>query len=272
MSRPGPDLRAQRARGVREQDELGAQRADGAHRYRDRGRVDALVEVRAALEHRDRDARERADDEAPGVPGDAADGEARAARRTGSRRRPAPRRRRRRGRSPGRGAARGRAAPAGRRPRTRSAASVTGRSFVKECGSRSASVSVLADPLRAGEVDRRVGLAELAQALAAAAAGRDELGVGHDDDLRDPAAAARDERADRRRLGALALGVGGVLDVRAGVQAAGLVAQGDADARSPSTARRHGPSRRARGRRAGRSRRPARGASRRSPRPRSGRR
>ncbi len=86
-----------------------------------------------------------------------------------------------------------------------------------------------ADALGAGEMDRGVRVAELAQALAAAAARRDELGVRHHDGLGDPVAAAGDERPDGRRLRALALGIGGVLDVRAGVQTAGLVAQGDAD-------------------------------------------
>ena len=50
-----------------------------------------------------------------------------------------------------------------------------------------------------------------------------------DDDLGDRPAAARDERADRRRLRALALRVGGVLHVRAGVAAAVGGAHGGAD-------------------------------------------
>ena len=50
-----------------------------------------------------------------------------------------------------------------------------------------------------------------------------------DDDLHDPPAAARHHRAERRGLRALALGVGGVLDVGAGVAAAVVGQHGGAD-------------------------------------------
>ena len=123
-----------------------------------------------------------------------------------------------------------------------------------------------ADPLGTGRDGRaRPGPAELGQPLAAAAARRDQLRVGHDGDLGDPASAARHERADRRRLGALALRVGGVLDVarrRAGRRPR------RAARRRPgisSTARRRDPSRCGRGRRGARSPRPPRAASPRSP-------
>ena len=91
------------------------------------------------------------------------------------------------------------------------------------------------DALGPAEVHGHVGPGELGQALAAAAARGDELGVGHHGDLLDPPRARGDERADRARLRALALRVARVLDVGPDVQAAALVAQRGADARSAST-------------------------------------
>ena len=68
-------------------------------------------------------------------------------------------------------------------------------------------------------------------------------------DLGDPPTARRDHDADGGRLGALALGVGGVLHVRAGMDAALLVAQGGADRDTASTGRRRARGRRGRRRR-----------------------
>ena len=81
-------------------------------------RIDALVEVRAALEDRDRDAGERAEHEAPGVAGDAPDREARELGVGDRDARPAPRRRRAPRPEPSTRPARGAGALAGRRSRT----------------------------------------------------------------------------------------------------------------------------------------------------------
>ena len=71
---------------------------------------------------------------------------------------------------------------------------------------------------------------ELRQALAAAAARRADVGVLRDHrDRRDARLAGGDHRADGRGLGALALRIGGVLDVGAGVDPAAGAAQRGAD-------------------------------------------
>ena len=83
------------------------------------------------------------------------------------------------------------------------------------------------------------GARELREPLPAAAAGRAELhvlgGHGH---LGDLGLAGGDERADRRGLGALALRIGRVLDVRADVDAPVRRAQRGADREAASRARR----------------------------------
>ena len=190
-----------------------------AHRRGDRGALDPLVDVPAAGEDRDVGARQRA--------------RARARRRG---RRAAPTWKP--GRSPygiaTRPSSRSASSPRpgaehqaeARREAGRALGDDGGRrghaarcSGPNESGSSSPSVTSCAGPARGrrgGSARRRAG--ELAQALAAAAARRAQLAAGRGDDhLGDPAAAAGDERADRRRLGALALRVGGVLDVRARV-------------------------------------------------------
>jgi hypothetical protein len=72
--------------------------------------------------------------------------------------------------------------------------------------------------------------ANSADPLPAAAAGRAERQLlGDDGDLDDLAAAAHDHMADRRGLGTPALGIGQVLDVGAGIDAAVLGADGGTD-------------------------------------------
>jgi hypothetical protein len=79
-------------------------------------------------------------------------------------------------------------------------------------------------------VHGRLRRRELGEALAAAAAGRADLDLlGDDRGGGDLVLAGGHERADRRRLGALALGVGGVLDVRPGVDRPARRAQRSAD-------------------------------------------
>src|SRR5687767_11666273 len=74
-----------------------------------------------------------------------------------------------------------------------------------------------AEPFGAADVDLDIGRAELAEALAAAAARRAEHAVAglaaHHDDFDDPAVSAGDHHADGAGLGALALRVGGVLHI-----------------------------------------------------------
>ena len=94
----------------------------------------------------------------------------------------------------------------------------------------SSSVVVRALAARRAEVDRAVERHELAQPLAAAAArDADRVRVGDHRRLEHARAPGRDEHADRRRLRALALRVGRVLDVGAGVDRAVLGAQRGAD-------------------------------------------
>ena len=111
-----------------------------------------------------------------------------------------------------------------------------------DSGSSSASVVVRRTRSRSARWIGASSARELAQPLAAAAARRAQLAAGRgDDDLGDPPAAAGHERADRRRLRALALRVGGVLDVRAGVAAAVVGAHARRRRGSRSTARRRAP-------------------------------
>ena len=110
--------------------------------------------------------------------------------------------------------------------RARAHASVSG---PNDSGSSSASEVVRRTRSRSA---RWIGASagELAQALAAAAARRALLlARRRHDDLDHAAAAARHHRPERRRLGALALRVGGVLDVGARVAAAVGGAHGGAD-------------------------------------------
>ena len=79
-------------------------------------------------------------------------------------------------------------------------------------------------------MDGRIGRGEFVEALAAAAArGAQAVAVADDDDLDDFAGARGDHRADGRRLRALALRVGRVFDIGAGMQAAVIGAQTGAD-------------------------------------------
>ena len=79
----------------------------------------------------------------------------------------------------------------------------------------------LAQPLRPAEMHRRLGLAELGQALTAAAARRAQIVAAADHrDLGDHPLAGGNHGADRTGLGALGLREGGVLDVAACVDAA----------------------------------------------------
>ena len=72
------------------------------------------------------------------------------------------------------------------------------------------------------EMDRHVGSGELGQALATTAAGRAQALAGGDHQrLRYLPLAGCDQRRDRARLGAVALGIAGVLDVGAGEDAPG---------------------------------------------------
>jgi hypothetical protein len=87
-----------------------------------------------------------------------------------------------------------------------------------------------------------VVVGELAQPLPAAAARGDQRRVRVDGDLGDPLRTARDERADRAGLGALALRVGGVLDVGARVDRAVIGAQRGADGERRSRPRGQGAS------------------------------
>ena len=94
-----------------------------------------------------------------------------------------------------------------------------------------------ASPFCAHLRDRRRGSerrgAELAEALAAAAAGGAEQAVtrfsAHDDDFDDAAVSARDHHADGAGLGALALGVGRVFHIGGGVELAAVGAEAGAD-------------------------------------------
>ncbi len=83
---------------------------------------------------------------------------------------------------------------------------------------------------RAAQVHGRLRIGELRQPLAATAARRAVLDpLGDDRDGGDPRLAGGDHRADRRGLGALRLGVGGVLNVRADVDRAAGAAQRSPD-------------------------------------------
>ena len=100
----------------------------------------------------------------------------------------------------------------------------------KASGSSSPMVVVCDRAAGAPEVHRRVGRGELLQALAAAAARRADVELlGHHGDGADLALAGGDHRADGRRLRALALRIGGVLDVGADVDRPGGRAQRGAD-------------------------------------------
>ena len=78
--------------------------------------------------------------------------------------------------------------------------------------------------------DGGLRIRELRQPLAATAAGRAVLDpLGDDRDGRDPRLAGCDHGADRRGFGALRLGVGGVLNVRADVDRAARAAQRSPD-------------------------------------------
>ena len=77
-----------------------------------------------------------------------------------------------------------------------------------------------AQALRIAQVDRGFGAGELGEPLAAAAAGRAQaLARGDHQRFHDPALAGRDHRCDRARLGAVAFRIAGVFDVSAGEDA-----------------------------------------------------
>ena len=210
----GADLGAQRAGRVGQHEDLGAGGGQRAHRGDARRRVAALVEVRAAHEH--------------------AHGHAAAGGR-------APRGRRGRARS----GAGSRAARRSRRLTASSTASATapspepstmptrGATCARRTAAAAPSALTPATPRRrpaaaarpwswsaraagAPEVHGRVGRGELLQALAAAAARRADVELlGHHGDGADRALAGGHHRPDGRCLRALALRVGGVLDVGA---------------------------------------------------------
>ena len=98
-----------------------------------------------------------------------------------------------------------------------------------DSGSSSPSVTVRRRPSGLTEIHRRLRSGKLAQALAAAAAGADRLRpVGDHQDRRDRLLAGRDHDADGRRLGALPLRIGGVLDIAAGIEPAALAREAGA--------------------------------------------
>ena len=223
-------------------------------------RVAALVDVLAARQAGDRQPGEAAEHDLP-ARGPATPGarEARAARRRAPRRRPRARRRARRGPSRARSRAAARARAASRARRGRAHARYSG---PKERGSSASSVGGLARAGRRAQVDSASRLHELAQPLAAAAAGHADLvAVADHRGLGDPRAPRGHERADRRRLGALALRVGGVLDVGADVDRAVVGPQRRADAVAGVRRVARAPSPRGRRRPARRSRRPGRSRS-----------
>ena len=223
ISRPRAEVGAQRAGGVGQHEDLGAGRL--AAPARGCGccvEVAALVEVRAALERHDGHAadaaRARARPACPSTLGRGKPGQVLVAAR---RWRPPRRRPPRPGRSraPRRPAA---AAPA--RSTSTSAASrqltgASGSPGAKESGSSSPSVVRTCEPPRWTGVS---GLANSARRWRQPPqGGQMSISLGHHGHGGDLALAGRDQRADRGRLRALALRVGGVLDVGAGVDRAG---------------------------------------------------
>ena len=244
ISEPGPDLGAQRAGGVGDQQRLGAGVLERAHRAR-ASRPGRRPRRRACGPAGTRPAARRGvpSTSRAAVAGDARLREARAGRRrrsatasssaSASPPRPEPRMIPSRGAKPG--------ALGDDRVAVDSRAGTPGR--------RSAAAAPRASSSRARrssaqQVDVGVERHELAQPLAAAAARHaGVLAVGDHRGLGDPRAARPRQRADRRRLGALALRVGGVLDVGADVDRAVLGAQRGADAVAASTARGRAPSR-----------------------------
>ena len=215
----GAGLGPQRAGRVGEHEDLRAEQPQRADRGRDGGRLDPLVDVRAALEAGDGDAVERAERERAGVARDRADAEAGDV-GVGDRDRVGEL-------VDERAEAGAEHEPDARREARRALLDRPGGvvhprlSGPKDSGSSSASDVVRRTRSHVGEVDRRVGRGELAQPLAAAAARRALLLARRgDDDLHDPPAATGHHRAERGGLRALALGVGGVLDVGARVAAA----------------------------------------------------
>ena len=70
ISDPGADLGAQRSGGIGQDQHRGSGRPQRADRGPQRVETAAFVQVRAALEHRHRDAPDRAQHRPPGVPGD----------------------------------------------------------------------------------------------------------------------------------------------------------------------------------------------------------
>ena len=279
MRLAGADVGAQRAGGVREHERSRRRRRAGRGPGCDGSAGGALVEVLRGPGG-PRRARRRGRRARPaGVAGDRRPREAgqlvvaddlRVGDRVGDARRGPSRARCRRAASGRRGSTRALAAS--------SATLIRGRaSAPKPSGSSSPSVTVRRGPPGRPRCTGVSGRGELRQALAAAAARRaDVQAFGDDRDLGDLRVAGRDHRADRRRLGALALRVGGVLDVRARRDAA--VGRRAARRRpgSASRARGRGPSPRAAARRSSSApsprRRPRREAGRRSPAPRSRRR
>ena len=79
--------------------------------------------------------------------------------------------------------------------------------------------------------DPGIGIGKFADALPATATGRrhGRAGADHGDGA-DPSAAAGHHRRDRRRFGADAFGISGILDIAAGMKRARLVDHGGADA------------------------------------------
>jgi hypothetical protein len=86
------------------------------------------------------------------------------------------------------------------------------------------------EPIGAAEMDRQIVGRELAQLLAAAAAGRDDFGSRPDDHaFEDALAASRDHGRDGAGFGASALRIGRVLDIAAAMDGTVVGAQRGAD-------------------------------------------
>ena len=235
IRRPGPTSARSEPAALVTQQRLGAELLEHADRHAHRARVAALVDVLAALEDRDREAVELAHVQRAAV---ARDGRLREAVELGVRE---PRGVRERVGEPAQTGAEDDPEPR----REVLEASHSGRnSGPKERGQQRVERRRLARAVLGADVDLGAGHDELAQPLAAAAAGHAEvLAVGDHRDLGDLLAARGDQRADRGRLRALALRVGGVLDVGADVDRAVLGAQRGADAVAAVRARGRAPSR-----------------------------
>ncbi len=231
----GLDLGAERARGIGQDQDLAAERLEGARQNVERGRRHPLVEVHPALQAGDRDAVEPAQHQPAGMTFDAWPRKARqigvverggALDRVGDRAQARaqdetdPRREV--------GCPRpdhvDRAAAGGCWPAQRRIAlppglggPAAGLAKLERKRQKLAHGHGAPQAVGAAEVDRHVGAGELGQALAAAAAGGAQaLAGGEHQRLGDPPLAGRDQRRERARLGAVALGIARVLDVGAG--------------------------------------------------------